>query len=90
MPVHLNHHDRRHSLETDLTLFCHQILKQIGNSIFDEKKSQTLNVLKIYKHPDYKKGKNDLALIHIEEDKNISILPVELVRSPLHQHLLLL
>ncbi len=54
---------------------------KIGNSIFDEKKSQTLNVLKIYKHPDYKKGKNDLALIHIEEDKNIFILPVELVRS---------
>lgn len=54
---------------------------KIGNSIFDEKKSITLTVAKIFKHPLYKVGKNDLALVEINYDDSVVIVPVAVAKS---------
>ena len=51
---------------------------KMGNSLFNEQETKTLNVLKIIRHKDYQSGKNDLALILIQQDKNIFIKPAVL------------
>jgi len=52
------------------------MLVKLGNSIFSEKKSSSLVVKNIIKHPKYQIHKNDLALIQIHNDKNILTQPV--------------
>jgi secreted trypsin-like serine protease len=49
-----------------------------SNSIFESDVNLKLNPLKILIHPDYVQGKNDLALIQIKNDQNISISPVSI------------
>ncbi len=51
---------------------------KMGNSLFNEQEIKTLNVLKIIRHKDYQPGKNDLALVLIQPDKNIFIKPAAL------------
>jgi secreted trypsin-like serine protease len=54
---------------------------QMGNSIFSDQEMISFNVLAVEKHENYQKTENDLALIRVEENKTVSVIPVALAKD---------
>lgn len=57
------------------------LIVRMGNSIFSEKEMIALSVVAVKKHENYQKTENDLALILVEENKNIAVIPVALAKE---------
>lgn len=57
------------------------LIVQMGNSIFSEQEMISFNVIAVEKHEKYQKTENDLALIRVEENKTVSVIPVALAKD---------